>query len=169
MRKDIGGQKFNMLTAIKYVGDGDGKWRFRCDCGNETIRPARWVTRKTRPIKSCGCIKNVKARWTGHGEISGTYWSVVQKNAQTRCLDFVITIEEIWQLFLDQNRCCALTGEPLVFAQNYNHDEQTASLDRIDNSSGYTLDNVIWTHKVINKMRMELDIDIFREWCRKVT
>ena len=166
MKNDIVGKKFNMLTALEYVGGG--KWRFRCDCGNEIIRIRGWVTNKTRPIKSCGCIKNIKARWTGHGEISGTYWGVVRKNAKSRQLDFDITIEEAWWLFLKQDKRCVLTKELLTFAQNYNKEIQTASLDRIDHSKGYTSYNVRWVHKGVNKMRMDLDVETFREWCRKI-
>ena len=32
--KDITGQKFGRLTAIKYLGKS--KWRCKCDCGNLT-------------------------------------------------------------------------------------------------------------------------------------
>lgn len=166
--KDITGQKYNLLTAIEYTGNGKGEWLFRCDCGNEVERPAGWITRNVRPIKSCGCIKNVKANWTGCGEISGTYWSVVRKNAASRSLRFNIQIEEAWQIFVDQQRLCALTGFPLVFAQNYNNEEQTASLDRIDNSIGYIKSNVFWTHKDVNRMRMDLDVDTFRRWCARI-
>lgn len=50
---DITNQKFNRLTAIKYVGKG--KWLCRCDCGNEiTVITAHLRSGHT---KSCGCLQ----------------------------------------------------------------------------------------------------------------
>ena len=36
--KDITGEKYNRLTAIKYIGknkNGAAVWLWKCDCGNE--------------------------------------------------------------------------------------------------------------------------------------
>lgn len=54
--RDLTGQTFNHLTAIKYVGlDKQNKslWLFKCDCGNEKVIRGTNVT--TGHIKSCGC------------------------------------------------------------------------------------------------------------------
>lgn len=40
---------------------------------------------------------------------------------------------------------------------------QTASLDRIDSSKGYTIDNVWWIHKQLNWMKWDLTIDRINE------
>lgn len=46
--------------------------------------------------------------------------------------------------------------------------ETTASLDRIDSNRGYTQDNVQWVHKDVNKMKMDLNQQIFVELCRAI-
>ena len=51
--KDLTGQKFNRLTALKYLGNS--KWLCRCDCGNETIALAKEL--KNGHKKSCGCLR----------------------------------------------------------------------------------------------------------------
>lgn len=53
----------------------------------------------------------------------------------------------MWELFLKQRGKCALTGEDLKLGYKNN---QTASLDRIDNSIGYEKNNIQWVHKDIN-------------------
>lgn len=56
--RDLTGQTFNHLTAIKCVGkDNQNKllWLFKCDCGNEKVIRGTNVT--TGHIKSCGCKK----------------------------------------------------------------------------------------------------------------
>ncbi len=53
---DITGQKFNHLTAVKYIGEGtyhDEKWECRCDCG-ETITLTKGQL-YSHGVKSCGC------------------------------------------------------------------------------------------------------------------
>lgn len=59
-RKDITGQRFGKLTAIKAVGRGKGKvsayeWLCKCDCGNEIVVNVNSLT--TGNTKSCGCWK----------------------------------------------------------------------------------------------------------------
>ncbi|HBJ2613314.1 TPA: hypothetical protein LA742_001774 [Clostridium botulinum] len=53
---DITGERFNNLTAIKYIGEGryhDEKWKCRCDCG-ETITLTKGQL-YSHNVKSCGC------------------------------------------------------------------------------------------------------------------
>lgn len=50
--KDLTGQKFERLTAIKYLGGR--KWRCLCDCGNEIDVFTNNLTRGN--TKSCGCL-----------------------------------------------------------------------------------------------------------------
>ena len=44
----------------------------------------------------------------------------------------------------------------------------TASLDRKDSSLGYTLDNIQWVHRTVNKIKLDLQQDEFVEWCKRV-
>lgn len=61
-RVDLTGQKFGMLTALKYVGPSaqrnGGKWLWRCDCGTETKARAKDV--KFGSTRSCGCLLHAK-------------------------------------------------------------------------------------------------------------
>lgn len=110
--------------------------------------------------------------YTGYGEITGTKWGSIKSAAKIRNLEFLITIEEAWNLFLKQDRKCALTGDILFLAidtSEWLSGVTTASLDRIDSSKGYTLDNVQWVHKYVNLMKRELSQQDFVDICCKVT
>ena len=48
------------------------------------------------------------------------------------------------------------------------HNKSTASLDRIDSSKGYTIDNIQWLHKDINKMKWDFSQEKFLELCKKI-
>jgi hypothetical protein len=49
------GLKFNFLTIVKYLGEGNGSWLCLCDCGKFT--KARMNTLTTGGKKSCGCFQ----------------------------------------------------------------------------------------------------------------
>lgn len=63
--KDITGQKFNRLTALRYVGmnkDKHALWECVCDCGNVVV--VQGSNLRSGNTKSCGCynIDRIKER-----------------------------------------------------------------------------------------------------------
>lgn len=115
-------------------------------------------------------------RWTfnGVGQISGTLMTYLKRKAKERNLVFEVTAQQLWDLFLEQQGKCALSGVQLVISttinkqQNLDRREMTASLDRKDNSKGYTIDNVQWIHKTVNLMRRQYTIEEYIKWCALV-
>lgn len=116
-------------------------------------------------------------RWvsTGVGKVSGTLMTYMKRKAKDRNLEFLVTAEELWNLFKSQKERCALSGVKITLSttidknHNINRKEHTASLDRIDNSKGYTIDNVQWVHKVVNAMRRQYSVQEYVEWCTLVS
>lgn len=101
---------------------------------------------------------------TGYGEIDGTFWARVRSNARVRDIDVTLTIEDAWGVFVAQEGLCALSGVPISFAKP----DITASLDRIDSSGCYAIDNVQWVHKTVNMMKGKASQDEFVYFCDKV-
>ena len=65
MGKDITGQKFGRLIALKLVGKNKSRtnlWLCICDCGKETDVPA--TSLRNGHTKSCGCLQKEKALTT---------------------------------------------------------------------------------------------------------
>lgn len=91
-------------------------------------------------------------------------------DAKTRCKKFSkeepsVSDMELYQLFLKQNRCCALTGAPLVLEKGH---PLCLSLDQKDPSKGYTLDNVQWLAWCVNRAKGDLTLDHFYEMCETI-
>lgn len=179
--KLIPGAKFNKLTYVESTGERNNLnvmlHRFLCDCGKYTIRPASRVVGGF--LKSCGCLiytsrkGNESNGWEGCGEVPRRYFSNTQKHAKVRNVQFTLTIEYIWQLFLKQDRKCALSGTDLSLwtyksVKNNISVRPTASLDRIDSSIGYIKGNVQWVHKDINRMKSDFPQEYFLNWCKLV-
>jgi hypothetical protein len=175
IRGDLTGQKFNMLTVIaaaKSGRKGHKKWLCRCDCGNEKAILATHLVRGNS--RSCGCLhrrsRDQHPNFKGHGEIHAQYFRSIEKNAQHRKrtpIPFEITIEYIWDLFLKQDRKCALSGMPISFPAK-STGLRSASLDRIDSSKGYIEGNVQWLHKDVNMIKGSYSQNYFLDICKKI-
>lgn len=169
---DLTGQRFSMLVVIKKLGYDRHKkniyWLCQCDCGNQ--KEIIGTSLRSGNTTSCGCRVGLREkcnRWKGYGEIAHKYFYSTKQSAERRNIKFDVTIEYMWELFLKQNRKCALTGEILTFptsCKTYG----TASLDRIDSNKGYEEGNVHWVHKTVNIMKWSLSKEEFVNFCRKV-
>ena len=177
MKNDLG-QKFGKLTAIELEKDKNGyntRYLCKCDCGN-THSVSKSHLRSGR-ITHCGCVRHEGAKhqsWSGVGEISGEFWYMhIVRSANgskngtrtRRPKELSLTMEKAWELFLKQDRKCALSGIQLTFPKVSKDKSYTASLDRIDSSKGYILGNVQWVHKDINKMKNAFDQSYFIQIC----
>ena len=148
-----------------------------CDCGRETIDTLRRLKngeKQTCGNKECKYHNGLTRKngslgnpTTGYENILGSAWASWRIGAKSRNIDFLITIEDAWEIFEKQNRKCALTGIGLNFRKGETR-IQTASLDRIDSNLPYTKENCQWVHKDINKMKGGLSEDIFLEYCKKI-
>ena len=59
--RDITGHRSGRLVALECVGrnhEQRAMWRCKCDCGGEKVVQANSLTRQTRPVRSCGCLRS---------------------------------------------------------------------------------------------------------------
>ena len=101
--------------------------------------------------------------WKGYEEISLSKFNFIKLDADRRDIPFEITIEQIWDLFLKQERKCLLSVVEIWFFVIKSL--CTASLDRKDSNIGYTIDNVQWVHKNVNIMKNRFSDDDYIKWC----
>lgn len=164
------------LEDFVFVND---RIKFEClKCGYG--KNGEYVTSMQNALNRKDCIECQKVNrekqgkeskaWKGYGDISKRFINAVARGARGREIFFDITIEYMWDLFLKQNRKCALSGVELYFVNGPRHiySKTTASLDRIDSSVGYIEGNVQWVHKKVNIMKHVTSQDEFIEWCRKI-
>lgn len=74
-----------------------------------------------------------------------------------------ITIEDAYNKLEEQGFRCALTGVPLAWDA-----KSGMSIDRIDSSEEYTLDNIQIVHKDVNLMKNAFDQTYFINMCKLV-
>lgn len=159
------GQKFGLLTLIKENGRSNNdcgiRWLCKCECGQEVTVPQSRL--KNNRVKSCGCWRKRKQNhlWKGYCGVSGSRITDIKIRAKKRNLAFDLTPKFLWDLYIDQNKKCAITGQEIDL-------DSEGSIDRIDSSKGYTKDNVWWVIKNINKMKLDFSLQEFISLCELV-
>lgn len=109
-----------------------------------------------------------------HDELCGSLLSKIrsgikQRTKNGRVIEFNITLSDIWNQFIKQNKKCAISGIELSFPKNnpeYLKYEWTASVDRIDSNKGYTVDNIQIVHKKINIIKFDMSTEELISWCK---
>lgn len=157
---NLKGVKINRLTGIKRVpkDEKNSYWLFLCDCGKKKIIVANSVKRGI--TKSCGCFHKERAVQSNvrHGFIHRfkkndrnprfySIWSGMRNRCQNKNNHSYfqygangITVSEDWQSF--ENFYQDMWDKYKTFSKR--NTIKNTSLDRIDNSLGYSKENCRW-------------------------
>ena len=80
-----------------------------------------------------------------------------------------LTVDHLIDVLEKQGYRCALSGEPLTcFREKGIIFRTNASIDRIDPKGPYTEDNIQLVCVAVNKFRIDMDVQEYIDWCRKV-
>ena len=142
-----------------------GKWCSRCSgCGKEQAY-TRKDHAKQSEVSDWQCKQCVaEAKGFSQNQPVGDktrLYRKFKKAAANRGIEFSINEE---QFFEGYDGICYLTGWEISIS----YSEQTASVDRIDNSKGYVSGNIQWVHTMVNMCRNKYDLDKFVEMCQAI-
>lgn len=174
LKKKYEGLKFGELTIKTYITGK--KVEALCSCG-KTCYPRLDYLKTTQ--KDCGHSRNNGAKLRLNGNRNPRYkndgrdklfcnpsrygsWLL---NAKNRNLEWKLNPEYLNRLWQKQNGLCFYTGFTLDKQSNSLF---TVSLDRIDNSKGYIPGNVCFCCKIVNRMKVNLDVKDFISLCGAV-
>lgn len=166
------GERFDKLVIIEKIKINNKiEMKCLCDCGIYVNR--RYNLLQTNKTNHCGCSR--KLPWEGVGEVPARYLAGLILSAKHRDIYFDannVTLDFLWELFLKQDRKCAISGIDIYFQskiKKYYPIDWTASLDRIDSNLPYITTNVQWVHKVVNEMKVDYNLKYFINLCKKVS
>lgn len=136
-KKDITGQKFNRLTAIKstdIVVNGGYLWTCQCDCGN--IKDIPIGSLGSGQVKSCGCAKAT------HGMTKTPSWrawdSMVTRLKDERCKEWY------WDVSADPNWLLPDGQGFMNFYSDMGDPPEGHTLNRIHGAKVYCKENCEW-------------------------
>lgn len=177
--RDITGLKYNMLTVIELLPSrvyGTSKkrmWLCKCDCGNQLEVNTSALLRNN--TKSCGCLKptksaenSIKSRYklakcdAGYRSIFVSYKS----NAKKRKIDFNIDFDSFLNILKSNCFYCGIEPTNIYHKRFYNVSYN--GVDRVDNSIGYELNNVVSCCKMCNIAKNNYTENEFLNWVKRL-
>ena len=152
------GRKFGRLTTQEWLPKAKS-YRCICDCGNtKVVKSAQlgWG------VNSCGCLKKEEYLRRGGGPKNirlNEIWRYYRRNATVRNLPWELTKEQFGALLVGHCHYCGGKG-----SLGFNF----TGLDRLENTQGYILGNVVPCCKRCNQARNDMTVDEFLQWITKV-
>lgn len=145
---DITGERYGLLIAIERMKDtANSRWRFQCDCGNETT--AILTNVRQGQIKSCGCAGSrttIGVRSLKHGHSVGhrkSRTAASWRNAKARCFNKNLPH---WPDY--GGRGITMSREWIddfsAFLRDMGECPEGHSLDRVDVNGNYEAGNCRW-------------------------
>ena len=143
------------------------KWNCELRVANERNSVCK-SCRTARANKSPNRKNSLSANpcWQGHEEIPRAWFSKYFLKKGSRKRTGTITMQDVWDMYLKQDKKCALSGVPISFEKT--EQGYSASIDRIDSSKEYDIDNVQLVHKDINLMKNRFNQDYYINMCKLV-
>jgi hypothetical protein len=163
--KDITGKIYNKLTVIKKMPNKQGRtmWLCKCICGNEIITRGESV--RSGHTKSCGCIKSLSKGLASMRSIIIRY----KKSAKRRGYNYNLTEEQFKEI--TQKDCYYCGAKPKQISKGKKSTNGTYTyngIDRIDNTKGYAIDNIVPCCLNCNTAKGTKTIQEFKEWVRRL-
>ena len=141
----------------------------KCDCGD-----FRWVRSDILKKNRWGCkacAKKLGRKKFGEEHSINSAWKSLRNNAKTRSISVDISKEEFVSI---AKMDCFYCGEPPT--EKIYHDQPSWStparlngIDRVDNSIGYTVDNIVASCYICNRGKMNLSLQEFKAWIIKLS
>jgi len=176
MAKNEIGNRYGRLVVISQV---EGRkynqliWLCQCDCGNTKEITGNSLRRGH--TQSCGCFQKeqkVKKLGLGGSEYGlNRYYRAIKRGAESRGYSFNLTKEQVKILSAKNCFYCGCPPSNGTWTSNHRKHREPFiynGIDRIDNSIGYEINNVVTSCKKCNYAKNKFSVYEFKDWITRV-
>lgn len=175
---DLIGKTFHRLKVTQKLGKLKNNriyWECLCECGNTAVVATSML--RTEKVKSCGCLRNERiSKWAkDNAALDNTYglhklYSNYRRDAIKRGYCFELSLAQFETLLQKSCYYCGdLPNNSIKHpTASYIDDYKYNGIDRVDNTKGYILDNVVTCCKMCNMAKRTMSKDEFLTWIHKV-
>jgi hypothetical protein len=160
---DLRGNRYGRLVVIEWVSRKPTRWLCACDCGNTKTILATLLAKGNKGTRSCGCLRKevCAAKVYKHGmnhSKEHMVWDAMKRRCYNKnCKDYPdyggrgIEVCEEWR------------DDFLAFYRDMGDRPSGMSIERIDNSMGYSNGNCRWAtpHEQNRNMRRNVVLEAF--------
>ena len=179
-KKSLVGERFGrlvILSCLSEVGEKHPKWDALCDCGKHKVVTTTNLARgKT---KSCGCLRQEVSK----ERLSKTHigkksdYGVASLNvllgryrggALKRGLTFELSLSQFAWLTKQPCYYCGALPRQILYMKKLNGTYIYNGVDRMNNTLGYSIDNVVPCCGECNRIKLNIDHDAFLSKVTKI-
>lgn len=167
------GDVYTNLTIVSF-SHSDKRWRkwynVKCSCGKDNIVLGSAMT--SGDTKSCGCLGTIrrKARRisTNHSEVTAIVLGY-KRHAEVRGFKWLLTRSDVENIINKNCYYCGSVPSNIKKTKNSIGDGlRYSGIDRVNSNLDYTLDNTVPCCRICNYAKMNLPIQEFQEWARRL-
>lgn len=182
---DLKGQRFGKLVVVEFVGTGENRkrarWKCKCECGNISIVNSDNL--RAGKVIGCGKCRSKIGNQYGkydlktHDSAFKIFYRTIKLGAESRNLPFELSMDDVKIISSKSCFYCGCSPYYRVKVRNkFGTDYVYNGIDRVDNTVGYIIENVVPCCKRCNQAKMNLSledfknlvINIFFNWASKV-
>jgi len=138
------------------------QWNCVCDCGNKKTVPGNDLRRGG--TKSCGCLLKL-----GYSEATfNKVFKQIKRQAKVRGYFWDLTRKDIKDITKQDCCYCGVSPKQRCKSNHNNGDYVYNGIDRVDNSKGYTIDNIVPCCFQCNAAKRAYTSEDFFAWVERV-
>lgn len=162
------GKKYGKLTALSFDhADSNGRRYYLCECDCGTKKIIHGSAFKSGNTKSCGCLSKESGLLKKLPNNKGVINQIIlgyKRHAKRRDLFWELEYEDVERIIKQPCYYCGKEKSNIKITKNCKEGFAYNGIDRIDNSIGYKITNVVPCCRFCNYSKSNIDVEDFIKW-----
>jgi hypothetical protein len=164
-------QCLEVKAVDKFSKKEDGRNNLHAHCGECDTKKKQAYHKRTYHLRKTEANKATRARWRDQARLTPRHALIlaIRSGLRRRPTNNPVTIDQLMQIFKDQDGRCALSGIRMEWSAGKSNgmpQPRSMALDRIDSDGGYEFGNVRLLCFCVNNFRGKMSDDETREMLR---